>query len=53
MKRYLIIGVVLIVAVVVAVVVIRHHDSPSGQVPDLDAAAVQTGDNLHPPKLNP
>ena len=53
MKRYLVIAVLLIAAVVVTVVVIQHHATPSGQVPDLDAAAVETGQNLHPPKLNP
>jgi hypothetical protein len=52
MNKYLLIALVLIVAVIVAVVVIQHQ-SHSGEVPNLDAAAIQTGKNLHPPKLNP
>jgi len=52
MNKYLLIAFILIVAAVVTVVVIQHQ-SQSGKVPDLDAAAIETGKNLHPPKLNP
>ena len=52
MNKYLLIALVLIVAAVVTVVVIQHQ-SKSGEVPDLDAAAIETSKNLHPPKLNP
>jgi len=52
MNKYLLIAFVFIVAVVVAVVVIQHQ-SQSGQAPNLDAAAIETGKNLHPTKLNP
>jgi preprotein translocase subunit SecG len=52
MNKYLLIALVLIVAVIATVVVVQHQ-SPSGEVPNLDAAAIETGKNLHPPKLNP
>jgi len=52
MNKYIFIALVLIVAAVVTVVVVQHQ-SESGKVPDLDAAAIETGKNLHPPTLNP
>jgi len=52
MNKIIVIALVLIAAGIVAVVVIKHQSQP-GPVPDLDAAAIETGKNLHPPKLNP
>jgi hypothetical protein len=52
-KTIIIVGGLIVLAVTVTVVVIEHQSRPSGQVPDLDAAMVETGKNLHPPKLNP
>jgi hypothetical protein len=52
MNKYLLIALLLILAAVIAVVVVQHNRQPT-QVPDLDAAAVETGKNLHPPTLNP
>jgi regulator of protease activity HflC (stomatin/prohibitin superfamily) len=52
MNKYLLFALVLIVAVVVTALVIQHP-SQSGEVPNLDAAAIDTGKNLHPPTLNP
>jgi preprotein translocase subunit SecG len=52
MTKYVFIALALVCIVIVTVVVIqRHHQD--GQIPDLDAAAVETGKNLHPPKLTP
>lgn len=52
MNKYLLFALILIVAVIVTSFVIKHQ-SQSGEVPNLDAAAIETGKNLHPPKLNP